>query len=215
MINKEDKWYTITPPNISIMKCELGGSAIKYLWECIETGKQNKINANANLVGNITESIYLEDKDDYFFNNHLKGVCEKYFSEHLYCSSFRNPYGKSITNKFKLLEFWVNFSKKHEFNPPHCHGGVLSFVIWMDIPTHWKEQYEIPFVKHSSKPSASEFQFLYTNILGDLTMMTVPMEPSVNGNMALFPATLNHQVHPFYESDGTRITVSGNIFYDS
>ena len=45
MINKEDKWYTITPPNISIMKCELGGSAIKYLWECIETGKQNKINA--------------------------------------------------------------------------------------------------------------------------------------------------------------------------
>ena len=80
MINKEDKWYTITPPNISIMKCELGGSAIKYLWECIETGKQNKINANGNLVGNITESIYLEDKDDYFFNNHLKCVCEKYFS---------------------------------------------------------------------------------------------------------------------------------------
>ena len=110
MINKEDKWYTIAPPNINIMKCELGGSAIKYLWECIETGKQNKINANGNLVGNITESIYLEDKDDYFFNNHLKCACEKYFSENLYCSSFRNPYGKSITNKFKLLEFWANFS---------------------------------------------------------------------------------------------------------
>ena len=71
MINKEDKWYTITPPNINIMKGVLSDSAIKYLWECIEIGKQNKINANGNLVGNITESIYLEDKDDYFFNNHF------------------------------------------------------------------------------------------------------------------------------------------------
>ena len=37
----EDKWYFVVPPNINIMKCELGDTAMEYLWGCIE--KQKKI----------------------------------------------------------------------------------------------------------------------------------------------------------------------------
>jgi hypothetical protein len=31
------------------------------------------------------------------------------------------------------------------------------------------------------------------------------------GVILLFPSSLKHQVYPFYESDGVRVSVSGNI----
>ena len=32
---------------------------------------------------------------------------------------------------FNLESFWVKKEKKHEFNPPHDHIGIYSFVIWI------------------------------------------------------------------------------------
>ena len=56
----DDKWYYVIPPNINIMKCELGDVAIDYLWNCIETAKKDKdkVNANKNLAGNIRKSLF-------------------------------------------------------------------------------------------------------------------------------------------------------------
>ena len=33
-----------------------------------------------------------------------------------------------------LKSVWVNFQKKYEFNPLHDHTGIISFVIWIDVP---------------------------------------------------------------------------------
>ena len=49
----EDKWYFVVPPNINIMKCELGDTAMEYLWGCIEKAKKDKVTANRYLAGNI------------------------------------------------------------------------------------------------------------------------------------------------------------------
>ena len=114
-----------------------------------------------------------------------------------------------------MREFWVNSSRETEFNPTHNHGGVLSFVIWMKIPTEWQDQYEIPFVEESNTPMASDFQFLYTDILGSIQPMSWPMDPEVSGTMVVFPAMLAHQVYPFFESDGTRISISGNLYFST
>ena len=36
----------------------------------------------------------------------------------------------------------------------------------------------------------------------------------MEGCMLLFPSLLQHQVYPFYENDGYRISVSGNLCFD-
>ena len=212
----DDKWYYVIPPNINIMKCELGDVAIDYLWNCIETAKKDKdkVNANKNLAGNIEESLYLKDEDQYFWRNHLEVVCNHYLKENFYCTSFRNTFTNAFSQKLVMREFWVNFSKKHEFNPVHNHGGALSFVIWMKIPTKSEEQHNLPISKNTTNPSSSDFQFLYTDILGAISPMTFEMDPEINGSLVLFPSTLHHQVYPFFESDDYRVSISGNIYYD-
>ena len=211
----DDKWYYVMPPNINIMKCELGDTAVEYLWDCINDARENKINANKNLAGNIEESLYLKDNNNYFWDNHLKNVCHQYLKENLYCTSFRNNFTNTFSEEMIMREFWVNFSKQTEFNPVHNHGGVMSFVIWMQIPTRSKEQHDLPISKNTTNPSSSDFQFLYTDILGAISPMTFEMDPETNGTLVLFPSTLSHQVYPFFNCDDYRVSISGNIYFDT
>ena len=41
---------------------------------------------------------------------------------------------KDITKFIKLHNLWVNYQKKNQYNPIHVHSGVVSFVIFVDIP---------------------------------------------------------------------------------
>ena len=210
-----DSWYMILPPNIPLLKCELGKDAVEYLWKQIEKAKIENKNANKYLAGNIKESLYLEDEDDYFFNTHLRDNFERYAGEYLHGVCFRNAFSNVKTNKLILQEFWVNFSKKTEFNPLHNHGGWLSFVIWMKIPTKSEEQHNLPISKNTSLPASSDFMFTYTDILGSIQPMTWEMDPEIEGTMIVFPATLSHQVYPFYGSDDERVSISGNVYFDT
>ena len=214
-MKENNTWYYIIPPNISLLKCELGTAAQTYLWQQVEKAQIKRKNANIYLAGNISESIYLEDSNDYFFNNHLKEPCERYIQEYYSSSSFRNPFSNVGCSDLVLQEFWVNYSKKHEFNPIHSHGGALSFVIWMKLPTRSQEQHNLPISKNTSSPSSSDFQFLYTDILGSIQGMTWEMDPEIAGTMVVFPAMLAHQVYPFFECDDTRISIAGNLYFST
>ena len=77
----------------------------------------------------------------------------------------------------------------------------------MKVPTTADEQHNLPF--HSD--AASDFQFTYTNILGTVTSLPVFMDPEIEGCMMVFPSTLSHQVHPFYGTDESRISIAGNV----
>ena len=108
---------------------------------------------------------------------------------------------------------WVNFQQKHEYNPPHSHSGVFSFVIWYQIPYYIKD--ELPYNsgqkrKISDYSTNGEFSFLYTI---DSKMFNQPLfvDKTKEGYMAIFPSSLSHYVNPFYSSDDYRITISGNI----
>ena len=108
------------------------------------------------------------------------------------------------------LNWWVNYQYQTEFNPEHMHDGITSFVIWMKIPTHHKEQHNLPF--HSK--AASDFQFTYSNILGHTVEYPIFMSPDREGMMMLFPSTLHHQVYPFYNTDEPRISIAGNLLWN-
>ena len=213
MNNIDDQWYMVTPPNINILKCELGTTAVEYLWKQVKKAKVNKRKANEHLAGNIDESLYLDDEDEYFWKNHLEQPCEQYVEEFPMANCFRNSFSNVRTTKLYLREFWVNFSKQTEFNPLHNHGGVLSFVVWMKIPTKSKEQHNLPISKNTTDPASSDFMFTYTDILGSINPMQMDMDPEIEGTMMVFPSILPHQVYPFYETDNERISISGNIYY--
>jgi len=214
MSSDDPKWYQYHLPNTFLLKCELEQKYVDFLWKCIEESAEIKKDAKSNLAGNISESIYLTDTDDYFFNNVLKEPCEQYLQQNPEIVTNRNTFTPFGINKLKLTNFWVNSQRQTEFNPVHNHGGVLSFVIWMKIPTDYKEQHEIPFVKESNTPMASDFQFLYTDIMGTIKGCNLLMDEEVEGTMMVFPSSLLHQVYPFYNCDDDRISISGNMYFD-
>tara|TARA_B100001175_G_scaffold303322_1_gene298207 strand:- start:76 stop:807 length:732 start_codon:yes stop_codon:yes gene_type:complete len=211
----EDSWYKVIPPNIDIIKCDLGDTAVQYLWKQIEKAKVEKENAGEYLAGNIKQSLYLQDEDNYFWENHLKEYCEKYVSDYSHAVSFRNTFSNVYAGKLVMQEFWVNFSRQTEFNPLHNHGGALSFVIWMQIPTRSKEQHNLPISKNTTSPASSDFMFTYTDILGTTQPMTWNMDPEIEGMMVVFPSTMPHQVYPFFNNEEERISISGNIYFDT
>ena len=199
------KWNYFFLPNIPIYETKLSDTVVNRLWKYIDDANNR---CNDVLAGNISESYDLYDEDNYFFNKILKTLSEKYISEHNF-GSFKSNHLRET--ELCLSKFWVNYQYKHEFNPMHTHSGVLSFVIWLKIPTNWEEQHNLPIAKNSNSPSASDFSFAYTDILGNIQSYKVNLRPEDNGLMLLFPSLLNHQVYPFYDCDEKRISISGNI----
>ena len=123
---------------------------------------------------------------------------------------------KNLLSEIFVLEpFWVNFQKETEFNPIHSHSGVFSFVIWVKIPTDWREQHALPFLAKSNSPCASDFEFHYTTMLGEIGRHTYCLDKKSEGFMLFFPASLKHTVYPFYNCDKERISISGNLCLDN
>ena len=196
-------------PNPPWLDLRLTKEAMDYLWDDIN-GKQT--DAKNNFAGNISRSKYIEDKDNWFYENVLKRCAET-----IYFKDWNTYYNVHVAKSapppvFKLTELWVNYQKQHEFNPPHMHlDCIFSFVVFMKIPTHWKEQHALPWLKDGRQPSASDFQFLLGQGMGGVQSIPIPLSPADEGRILFFPAWLSHQVFPFYECEEERITISGNV----
>lgn len=106
---------------------------------------------------------------------------------------------------------WINFQKKHEFNPLHRHSGIASFVIWLKVPyTIENEIANLSSVNAKMKCPAN-FSFVYTDATGEVSQTLIPVDKKYEGVMCVFPASMYHQVYPFYTSDEYRVSVSGNL----
>jgi len=187
-----------------------------FLWQIIS--EENKEDHSKQLAGNISKSELIVDKDNWFFKSVLKKLTERMFYRDW--DNFRKYHieveeGVSLP-EFEMDRFWVNYMKQHEFNPPHDHSGLYSFVIFMKIPTHWKEQHALPISANSTAPVASDFQFMRSEKnIERCIPINFPLSPEDEGRMLFFPAWLQHLVYPFYGTEEERITISGNIFlYD-
>ena len=132
----------------------------------------------------------------------------------VYDQMFQKYQAKNYEKKpeYTLTALWCNFQRQHEFNPPHDHSGIYSFVIWMQIPTSYEEQKKLPICAESNAHgSISNFGFHYTNSVGRVSQFFYNMEKEAEGYMIMFPSEMKHEVFPFYENDGERISISGNI----
>ena len=196
-----------TFPNVGIIESNLSEEQIDYLKECIDNKGSS---CKDHLVGNIHNSYELYDKNNWFFDNVLVPNID------YYQKSFTNLGSMIPTTGFHnyiLSSWWVNYQKKHDFNPPHDHNGVYSFVIWINVPTDYREQHNISIARgiNSGGAVASDFAFQYSNILGQPMSYVYHMDKSVEGKMVFFPSSLRHCVYPFFECDETRVSIAGNI----
>ena len=196
------EWKSFNLPNIPLYDTHLPETVIDRLWEYAKDASELM---NQGLAGNISESFVLSDKANYLLE-FLRPVAERYSTETLTWSE-----REALGNELKLRNLWINYQNKHEFNPGHNHTGTLSFVIWLKIPIEGDDQHNLPISRNSNCPSASDFEFVYTDILGNIRDYHIKMGKDKEGIILVFPARLRHQVYPFYECDEKRVSISGNL----
>ena len=203
---------TVPKQLVGWLEIELSKSVMMRLQSYIETAKKNPVNYNSSLVGNISKSLLIEDKDDWFFQTVLLPFISNYTEDF---PSYTKTIGVLTEDApYCLSSMWVNFQKQHDFNPLHDHTGVFSFVIWVKIPTDWREQHALPISDNSRTPMASDFEFRHFTMLGQSSRTVFPLDKKSEGKMVFFPAKLMHAVYPFYNCDKERISISGNISFD-
>lgn len=163
-------------------------------------------------------------KDQKPYNRQLAGAieheyalfkCRKVISDFFYNCGL-NPRGK----KLKLSgahegSLWVNFQKKHEYNPLHNHDSAFSFVIWVKIPYTKEDELNNNKIKSRRSPLVPTFSFIYSKSVPDpafpVDLHIIEVDKSHEGMCLVFPSNLQHMVTPFYTSDDFRISVSGNF----
>ena len=117
----------------------------------------------------------------------------------------------SVRDRLYLHDMWVNFQEKYEYNPPHKHAGLYSFVIWNRIPFKLEDELKVfPTTSDSGPNTNSAFAFLIPED-GSVDNLNIPVTKDMQNFMCMFPSDLMHCVHPFFTSDGYRVSLSGNI----
>jgi hypothetical protein len=172
--------------------------------------EDKSVKNNANLAGNIEQEFKL---DKYI------PVLEKYLLDEIGNDSTLMDYMKidfkcNTENRlFALTDIWVNFQKKHEFNPIHNHEGVFSFIIFIKVPFLNEEQLQKKPGRNSNQECAGHLEFIHAGFLGNIDTIKYAVDKTWEQKMLIFPAKLFHCVYPFYGTDEERITISGNVLF--
>jgi hypothetical protein len=203
-------------PNQGITQVEFTNEQLKPIWKevnQIRNSFDSHEKFNEKLVGHIKKEYALVECKNYVQSLMFPAIDEfinTFKWKHHVSNRYDIIYDNETQFNVKLNTLWVNFQKKHEYNPPHRHSDVISFVLWLDVPyiieDEWETFPDLPYEKNN----AGCFNFYYTTILGTLTQETIAVDMRWQNKALIFPSELLHSVNPFYSSDEYRISVSGN-----
>ena len=172
---------------------------LKFLSEA----KASTENFEQKLAGVINKEVGFRDKTIFlpFFNQMFNLYADAQFK----WSPEVGSTPETFKQQYSLDSLWANFQRPGDFNPPHDHGGALSWVIYLTMPEALKKEREA-YKGRSAGPGG--ITFIYGE--GPRTYITHHSAFPEEGDMFIFPAELKHWVFPF-KSDCTRISVSGNV----
>ena len=172
----------------------------------IHNDDSNTMKMNRTLAGQITKE-YQITKSRQLLDPYLEEMSRAY-QKHWDYYPKENP----NDNKLKVESVWVNMQKKLEVNPLHNHDGTLSFVAWLHVPFKLEDERNMQNCKNSRTVKlASTFQFVYTQVLGNVVNFPLFVENGWEGRIVMFPSSLLHIVYPFQSSDDYRISIAGNL----
>ena len=152
-----------------------------------------------NLAGQLNQELELPALE-------ILNILNPYFGSYVQCGE-----ETKLLTKLPLMTMqsaWVNYMTAGDFNPPHNHDGVLSFVVFLKVPDGLKKENE-EFKGKSIGPGGIEFRIALGHQEGIYSIDTNQFFPE-EGDLFIFPAHLEHWVYPF-KAKGTRISVSGNL----
>jgi hypothetical protein len=149
------------------------------------------------------------------FTNWLKGYVNIFHQRSNYLFKFKEakstPSNPNPQIGLTTEESWINYQYKHEYNPPHTHSGILSWVLWYQIPYLIENEKKYGPGKNKQDTSCNGvFSFQY-NIGMGVASEPLFVDKTWEKTVVLFPADLSHNVYPFYTSEDPRITIAGNI----
>lgn len=166
------------------------------------------------LAGNIAEEYayvnQFSEEEEKRVENEMLWFAREYSHRATMGFGVKLPHDIKEYSDIKLVKpMWVNFQKKHEWNPPHTHTGVLSCVIYLKAPYDINMENGVnESNKYSNTPSAGKIYLSYGQAMpySSNSVLHTPKEKKI----LVFPAWLEHQVFPF-QSDVERVSVSGNF----
>ena len=165
----------------------------------LSEGEASKKDASPELAGVLKNQFHYRDKSK--FQNFMEGTFNLYNNA---MKQWKEETDKTPSTFF-LEKLWINYQGPDEFNPPHSHGGALSFVIFAKIPMELRVENQ-NYKGLSAGPGGITFLYGDTE---DRCITNHSVFPEV-GDMYIFPAWVKHWVYPF-KSDCTRISISGNV----
>ena len=197
-----------------LYKTEIDKNLIK---ELLEYSKLQNIPNNEYLAGRIeNEKLFNLDSKNYF-NDKIMIYIKEYYKNILVDK--RSDINIDSVG-FELESLWVNFQKCNEYNPPHIHGGDISFVIYVQMPEEIKKEKAIGTSGNNGAINFLYGDFTYTiknsNSLVEkmrnyLQPVTIHNYLPETADMFIFPSYLTHFVDSFITPNIKRISVSGNI----
>ena len=179
-----------------IVKTQVDQATLNLL---LSEGEASKEDASPELAGVLKNQFHYRDKDK--FNKFMEGTFNLYNAA---MNQWKEKTEKTPSTFF-LEKLWINYQRPNEFNPPHSHGGALSFVIFAKIPIELRAENQ-NYKGLSAGPGGITFLYGDTDDRCITNHSVFPEE----GDMYIFPAWVKHWVYPF-KSDCTRISISGNV----
>lgn len=187
--------------NPGVLKTRIPASIFADLTRDLQNQVDNKPKKyNAFLIGQI------ETEFQYVINGQFRDCIEQTYLEYSRKFNFYENQNYIIDN-----DAWVNFQKKHEYNPIHFHHKAISWVTWITIPYDLEEELNMPNVKEAHVKYASKFEFIYNSLDGGISTTQLDIDKTWEGSLIMFPNYLKHQVYPFQTSNEHRVSISGNI----
>jgi hypothetical protein len=183
----------------------------KDLFKVLQTESQtletnNEVLSSGLTGGGVTKHYFMREETKPQFFNFIQSLLSDYVREFPgYLSEYRVL---SHSCAFGYTNPWYNMQHKGDFTPNHMHEGILSYSAWLKIPYDLEEE-------RKSGIYASCFEFTHSTITGNLGSTILPIDKGWEGKIAMFPARLLHCVYPFHTVDDVRISLSGNILFDT
>ena len=185
--------YNIRPFGPPLGKAQLEHNFIKKINDyvdnilLIDEDKRKKHDASTDLVGKVSEELYLEKE---FIAQNIEKKISKLINSFLLTNNHTKQ--KSI----EILKCWIVRQFESEYNPIHSHTGHVSGVLYLKVPQDRiaKKDGAISFINSTES-------FLNT---GHMTVI-----PEV-GDIYLFPSYLLHTVYPIRKNNSERRSMSFN-----
>jgi hypothetical protein len=200
-------------PNLGVIFSEVPADILNEIHaevtDMIETKFKTAIDYRKNLLGHLEHEYELK-KCVPSLEEFLLYLTNQYDNRWKYINTRDEIYHMTGTSSLRLVDTWINFQQKHEFNPPHVHTGIFSFALWLKIPYDLKEEENV-FPAMTGTPRTSKFSFHYNNVLGQLQHYALDVDTTYEGKLILFPSSLSHSVSPFFTTNEYRISISGNL----